>query len=69
MVRLSTWALDESPDTLVPMSPNRREMKPDRRAQERERARRRGVLIRDVGLAVLFALVLFALWKLLLAVP
>ena len=51
------------------MSPNRREMKPDRRAQERERARRRGVLIRDVGLAVLFALVVFALWKLVLAVP
>jgi hypothetical protein len=45
------------------MSPNRRDLEPDRRP-ERDRARRRGVLIRDVGLAVVFALVLFGLWKL-----
>jgi hypothetical protein len=44
------------------MSPNRRDLEPSRQA-ERERLRRRGVLIRDVGLAVIFALVLFGLWK------
>jgi hypothetical protein len=51
-----------TPDSLVPMSPNRRDLEPSRQA-ERERLRRRGVLIRDVGLAVIFALVLFGLWK------
>jgi hypothetical protein len=52
----------QNPDTLVPMSPNRRDLEPSRQA-ERERLRRRGVLIRDVGLAIIFALVLFGLWK------
>jgi hypothetical protein len=39
------------------MSPNRRELKPDRRAQEQERARRCGVLIRDACWALIIAVI------------
>jgi hypothetical protein len=51
------WPRDESPDTLTPMSPNRRELKPDRRAQEQERAQRRGVMIRDACWALIIAVI------------
>ena len=39
------------------MSPNRRDLEPNRRAQERERARRRGVLIRDAYWALIIAVI------------
>jgi hypothetical protein len=39
------------------MSPNRRELKPNRRAQEQERARKRGVLIRDAYWALIIAII------------
>jgi len=38
------------------MSPNRRDLEPNRRA-ERERARRRGVLIRDAYWALIIAII------------
>jgi hypothetical protein len=39
------------------MSPNRRELKPDRRAQEQERARRRGIVIREACWALIIAVI------------
>jgi hypothetical protein len=39
------------------MSPNRRELKPDRRPQEQQRARRHGVLIRDACWAIIVAVI------------
>jgi len=39
------------------MSPNRNDLKPDRRPQEQERARRRGVLIRDAYWALIIAVI------------
>jgi hypothetical protein len=39
------------------MSSNRRELKPNRRPQEQERARRRGVLIRDAYWALIIAVI------------
>jgi len=39
------------------MSPNRRELKPDRRAQEQERAQRHGAMIRDPCWALIIAVI------------
>ena len=51
------WRLGGSPGTVVPMSPNRNDLKPDRRPQEQERARRRGVLIREAYWALFIAII------------
>jgi hypothetical protein len=39
------------------MSPNRREMKPDHRAKQQARRRRRGALIRDAYWAIFVAII------------
>jgi hypothetical protein len=39
------------------MSPNRRELKPDRRPQEHARRTRRGILIRDAYWALIIAII------------
>jgi hypothetical protein len=41
----------------IPVSQNRRDLEPNRGAQERERARRRGVLMRDAYWALIIAVI------------
>ena len=57
IIELPNWLASLGPDTLVLMSPNRRELEPNRRAQQ-ERARRRGLLIRDAYWALIIAIIL-----------
>jgi hypothetical protein len=50
------------------MSPNRLELKPDRRAQEHARRARRGVLIRDACWALIVAVIVLGGAKLVASV-
>ena len=56
-LRYVAWRLGGSPGTVVPMSPNRNDLKPDRRPQEQERARRRRLLIREAYWALFIAII------------
>ena len=53
---LEDWPADRIPGTVAPM-PNRGDLEPNRRA-ERERTRRRGLLIRDAYWALIIAIIL-----------